>query len=168
MILYRQWSNGYAISRHASQTMKKNVAISMHSDWKWFSGRCGDQVEQRVWMFFSRRFRLLQTNSFSGKMNALNEVNKLIMGLSSIQRATINRTDEPESLTAEKLTVRSLLSREAHHQHRSRFSLAMDPRQSSARHRASRLSPSTAIRGETREDPSIYHQRTRTQSKRSR
>lgn len=57
-------------------------------------------------------FRLLQTNSFSGKMNALNEVNKLIMGLSSIQRATINRTDEPESLTAEKLTVRSLLSRE--------------------------------------------------------
>ncbi|CAF0941972.1 unnamed protein product [Adineta ricciae] len=47
--------------------------------------------------------RILQTNSFSGKMNALNEVNKLIMSLNTIQRSTLNRSEEPESLTAEKL-----------------------------------------------------------------
>lgn len=35
-------------------------------------------------------------------MNALNEVNKLIMSLHTIQR---NRPDETESLTAEKLIV---------------------------------------------------------------
>ena len=50
--------------------------------------------------------RILQTNSFSGKMNALNEVNKLIISLSTIQRSTINRSEEPESVTAEKLIVR--------------------------------------------------------------
>lgn len=49
--------------------------------------------------------RILQTNSFSGKMNALNEVNKLIMSLTTIQRSTVNRSEEVESLTAEKLTV---------------------------------------------------------------
>jgi hypothetical protein len=38
-------------------------------------------------------------------MNALNEVNKLIMSLNTIQRSTLNRAEEPESLTAEKLTV---------------------------------------------------------------
>ncbi len=53
--------------------------------------------------------RILQTNSFSGKMNALNEVNKLIMSLNTIQRSTINRSEEPESLTADKLIVRKLL-----------------------------------------------------------
>ncbi|CAF3335952.1 unnamed protein product [Rotaria socialis] len=47
--------------------------------------------------------RILKTNSFSGKMNALNEVNKLIMSLNTIQRSPINRSDEPESLTAERL-----------------------------------------------------------------
>ncbi|CAF3941595.1 unnamed protein product, partial [Rotaria sp. Silwood2] len=47
--------------------------------------------------------RILQTNSFSGKMNALNEVNKLIMSLNTIQRSPLNRSEEPESLTAEKL-----------------------------------------------------------------
>lgn len=50
-------------------------------------------------------FRILQTNSFSGKMNALNEVNKLIMSLNTIQRSSVNRVEEPESLTAEKLIV---------------------------------------------------------------
>jgi hypothetical protein len=40
-------------------------------------------------------------------MNALNEVNKLIMGLHTIQRSTLNRADEPESLTAEKLIVKN-------------------------------------------------------------
>jgi hypothetical protein len=39
-------------------------------------------------------------------MNALNEVNKLIMSLNTIQRSTLNRSEEPESLTAEKLIVR--------------------------------------------------------------
>jgi hypothetical protein len=39
-------------------------------------------------------------------MNALNEVNKLIMSLNTIQRSTLNRSEESESLTAEKLIVR--------------------------------------------------------------
>jgi hypothetical protein len=55
---------------------------------------------------FVKFSRILQTNSFSGKMNALNEVNKLIMSLNTIQRSTLNRSEEPESLTAEKLIVR--------------------------------------------------------------
>jgi hypothetical protein len=38
-------------------------------------------------------------------MNALNEVNKLIMSLNTIQRSTLNRSEEPESLTTEKLIV---------------------------------------------------------------
>lgn len=38
-------------------------------------------------------------------MNALNEVNKLIMSLTTIQRSTLNRSEEVESLTAEKLIV---------------------------------------------------------------
>lgn len=39
-------------------------------------------------------------------MNALNEANKLIMSLNTIQRSPINRSEEPESLTAEKLIVK--------------------------------------------------------------
>ncbi|UJR08730.1 hypothetical protein I4U23_012987 [Adineta vaga] len=46
--------------------------------------------------------RLLQTNSFSGKMNALNEVNKLLPSLSSFHRTTFNRSDDNDSLTSEK------------------------------------------------------------------
>ena len=74
-------------------------------------------------------FRILQTNSFSGKMNALNEVNKLIMSLNTIQRSTLNRSEEPESLTAEKLIVRKEKYRKIW-----KFiflSLALDPRKSS-------------------------------------
>ncbi|CAF4487948.1 unnamed protein product, partial [Didymodactylos carnosus] len=48
--------------------------------------------------------RILQTNSFSGKMNALNEVNKLIMSLNTNQRSQSLRSDDYESLTADKLT----------------------------------------------------------------
>jgi hypothetical protein len=39
-------------------------------------------------------------------MNALNEVNKLIVSLNTIQRSTLNRSEESESLTGEKLIVR--------------------------------------------------------------
>ncbi|CAF0890240.1 unnamed protein product [Adineta ricciae] len=46
--------------------------------------------------------RLLQTNSFSGKMNALNEVNKLLPNLSSTYRTTFNRPDDMDSLTSDK------------------------------------------------------------------
>lgn len=42
-------------------------------------------------------------------MNALNEVNKLIMSLTTIQRSTLNRSEEVESLTAEKLIVNQQL-----------------------------------------------------------
>jgi hypothetical protein len=49
--------------------------------------------------------RLLQTNSFSGKMNALNDVNKLLPSLSSIHRPTFNRPEDNESLTSEKFIV---------------------------------------------------------------
>jgi len=50
--------------------------------------------------------RLLQTNSFSGKMNALNEVNKLLPSLNSIHRSTFNRSDDNEYLTSEKFIVK--------------------------------------------------------------
>ncbi|CAF3511540.1 unnamed protein product [Adineta steineri] len=46
--------------------------------------------------------RLLQTNSFSGKMNALNEVNKLLPSLNSMHRVTFNRPDDNDNLTSEK------------------------------------------------------------------
>ncbi len=49
--------------------------------------------------------RLLQTNSFSGKMNALNEVNKLLPNLNSIHRSALNRSDDNDSLTSEKFIV---------------------------------------------------------------
>ncbi|CAF1048629.1 unnamed protein product, partial [Didymodactylos carnosus] len=47
--------------------------------------------------------RILKTNSFSGKMNALNEVNKLIMSLNINQRTQSLRSDDYETLTADKL-----------------------------------------------------------------
>jgi hypothetical protein len=39
-------------------------------------------------------------------MNALNEVNKLLMNLNSIHRPPLNRSDEPEGLTSEKFIVK--------------------------------------------------------------
>ncbi|CAF3243283.1 unnamed protein product [Rotaria sp. Silwood2] len=59
---------------------------------------CRDLDELRLKMIL----RLLQTNSFSGKMNALNEVHKLIPSLSPIHRSTLNRSDDNEGLTPEK------------------------------------------------------------------
>lgn len=66
-------------------------------------------------------------------MNALNEVNKLIMSLNTIQRSTLNRSEEPESLTAEKLIVRHIDSCPISSS--SSISLAMDSRESSSRYR---------------------------------
>ncbi|CAF5054717.1 unnamed protein product, partial [Rotaria sp. Silwood1] len=59
---------------------------------------CRDLDELRLKMVL----RLLQTNSFSSKMNALNELHKLIPSLSPIHRSTINRLDDNEGLTPEK------------------------------------------------------------------
>ncbi|CAF1148229.1 unnamed protein product [Rotaria sordida] len=59
---------------------------------------CRELDELRLKMIL----RLLQTNSFSGKMNALNEVHKLIPSLSPIHRSTLNRSDDNEGLTPEK------------------------------------------------------------------
>ncbi len=50
-------------------------------------------------------YRLLQTNSFSGKMNALNEVNKLLPNLNPIHRSILNRSDDNDGLTSEKFIV---------------------------------------------------------------
>ncbi|CAF5063783.1 unnamed protein product, partial [Rotaria magnacalcarata] len=59
---------------------------------------CRDLDELRLKMIL----RLLQTNSFSGKMNALNEVHKLLPSLIPIHRSTLNRSDDSEGLTPEK------------------------------------------------------------------
>ncbi|CAF4170000.1 unnamed protein product, partial [Rotaria magnacalcarata] len=62
---------------------------------------CRDLDELRLKMIL----RLLQTNSFSGKMNALNEVHKLLPSLIPIHRSTLNRSDDSEGLTPEKFIV---------------------------------------------------------------
>ncbi|CAF3635592.1 unnamed protein product [Rotaria socialis] len=59
---------------------------------------CRDLDELRLKMIL----RLLQTNSFSGKMNALNEVHKLLPSLTPIHRSTLSRPDDNEGLTPEK------------------------------------------------------------------
>jgi hypothetical protein len=76
-------------------------------------------------------------------MNALNEVNKLIMSLNTIQRSTLNRSEESESLTAEKLIVRSKSSFPI--EFILEFFLAMDTRKSSIGYRSTRLFTSTTI-----------------------
>lgn len=50
--------------------------------------------------------RLLQTNSFNGKMHALNEVNRLIAILSPASRISFGRSDETVGLTADNCMVR--------------------------------------------------------------
>lgn len=49
-------------------------------------------------------FRLLQISSFSGKMNALNEINKVISNVSYYTHRHGN-TKEEEWLTAERMAV---------------------------------------------------------------
>lgn len=49
-------------------------------------------------------FRLLQISSFNGKMNALNEVNKVIANV-SFQSSRHSQMEEDEWLTAEKMAV---------------------------------------------------------------
>lgn len=82
--------------------MSKSRCFTFKNDLKVLKSFLVDFSNEFVFLF---SLRLLQTNSFSGKMNALNEVNKLIMNLNTIQRSTSTRSDEPESLTGEKLIV---------------------------------------------------------------
>ena len=49
-------------------------------------------------------FRLLQISSFNGKMNALNEVNKVITSVSYYTHRH-SQIDDDEWLTAEKMAV---------------------------------------------------------------
>jgi len=51
--------------------------------------------------------RLLQISSFNGKMNALNEVNKVISSVSYYTHR--HNPEEEEWLTAERMAVRSIL-----------------------------------------------------------
>ena len=67
-------------------------------------------------------------------MNALNEVNKLIMNLNTIQRSTSTRSDEPESLTGEKLIVTLLIKFDFMFVFLHFVCLAMDRRESCFRH----------------------------------
>lgn len=50
-------------------------------------------------------FRLLQISSFNGKMNALNEVNKVIASVSYYTHRHAN-PEEEDWLTAERVAVR--------------------------------------------------------------
>lgn len=57
---------------------------------------------------FNFSYRLLQISSFNGKMNALNEVNKVISSVSYYTHRHGN-PEEEEWLTAERMAVSSLL-----------------------------------------------------------
>ena len=52
--------------------------------------------------------RLLQISSFNGKMNALNEVNKVIANV-SFHTSRHSQSEEDEWLTAEKMAVSLLV-----------------------------------------------------------
>ena len=54
-----------------------------------------------IWFFLSR---LLQISSFNGKMNALNEVNKVIANVTYYTHKQ-SGLDEEEYLTAERMAV---------------------------------------------------------------
>ena len=56
---------------------------------------------------FSMSNRLLQISSFNGKMNALNEVNKVI---TSVSYYTHRQMEEEEWLTADKMAVSMLFT----------------------------------------------------------
>ena len=60
-----------------------------------------------MYFMFHVIFRLLQISSFNGKMNALNEVNKVIANVSYYHHRH-NQLEEDEWLTAEKMAVRTL------------------------------------------------------------
>jgi hypothetical protein len=72
----------------------------MHFDLKLFYGIKNLFFQNTISILFISR--LLQTNSFSGKMNALNEINKLLPNLNSMHRSTMNDND---GLTSEKFIV---------------------------------------------------------------
>lgn len=59
-------------------------------------------------LFLSNIFRLLQISSFNGKMNALNEVNKVISSVSYYTHRHGN-PEEAEWLTAERMAVSSVI-----------------------------------------------------------
>lgn len=65
-----------------------------------------DQVLNILFLFFTTR--LLQISSFNGKMNALNEVNKVISSVSYYTHR--HNPEEEEWLTAERMAVRSALN----------------------------------------------------------
>ena len=55
-------------------------------------------------MIYFFYFRLLQISSFNGKMNALNEVNKVIANV-SFHSSRHSQSEEDEWLTADKMAV---------------------------------------------------------------
>lgn len=64
-----------------------------------------ERVESYLTLNFS--YRLLQISSFNGKMNALNEVNKVISSVSYYTHRHGN-PEEEEWLTAERMAVSPL------------------------------------------------------------
>lgn len=56
-------------------------------------------------LVYSNCCRLLQISSFNGKMNALNEVNKVIGNVSFQANSRHSSVDEDEWLTADKMAV---------------------------------------------------------------
>lgn len=63
-------------------------------------------LESYLTLYFS--YRLLQISSFNGKMNALNEVNKVISSVSYYTHRHGN-PEEEEWLTAERMAVSPLI-----------------------------------------------------------
>lgn len=123
------------------------------------------------WLFVSFR-RLLQISSFNGKMNALNEVNKVISSVSYYTHR--HNPEEEEWLTAERMavsetpgggcgtrgvrspTLRSLSF--SVRPPRPHLLAGVDPAEPHPVHRAAGQPAPAAVRGEAGEDPSLCHQ----------
>ena len=131
-----------------SHRKRKSLSKSRYSSIENHSPVISPQDQHELLQSFSR---LLETNSFSGKMNALNEVNKLLPNLNSIHRA-----HDSDGLTAEKFLVSSFSSL---HSAKSLLS-GLGSRTSNSRYCPTRLFASTSICGEIRTIASIYYQRT--------
>lgn len=96
------WSSGYVIWRCVYPMAIKRVDNWITSGWKWFFGKERKTSDRFDEPFFS----LLQTNSFNGKMHALNELNKLLNTVNSSRfHGSLTRPEEIKGLTSEKCTV---------------------------------------------------------------
>ncbi|CAG7834571.1 unnamed protein product [Allacma fusca] len=88
------------------ETAKSDVISSIIKYLKCLQGRIAESDEHmRVLEIFRLRmiFRMLQVSSFNGKMNALNEINQVILNVSSYYPHHQHRVEEMEYLTSKRI-----------------------------------------------------------------